>query len=54
VRSKNIGRFRAKRADKRLKTLERTYGEISSRRGDTRLGTLRKASGRSLTKMVRK
>jgi hypothetical protein len=51
-RNKN-GRFRAKRSDTRLKTLERMYGEISSKRGDTRLGTLRRAAGRSLSGMLK-
>ncbi len=50
-RSKN-GRFRAKRSDTRLKTLERAYGEISGKRSDTHLGTLRKLSGKSLSKML--
>lgn len=51
-RNKN-GRFRAKRSDTHLKTLERAYGELSSKRGDTHLGTLRRAAGRSLSKMLK-
>lgn len=52
-RNKN-GRFRAKRADTRLGTLERVYGELSSRRSDAHLGTLRRSSGTSLSKMLKK
>jgi hypothetical protein len=52
-RNKN-GRFRTKRSDTRLRTLERKYGEISRKRGNTRLGTLRRATGKSLSKMLRK
>lgn len=51
-RNKN-GRLRKKRADAHLKGLEKTYGEISSKRGNTHLGTLRKASGKSLSQIVR-
>jgi len=51
-RNKN-GRFRAKRSDTHLKTLESTYGELSPKRGDTHLGTLRRAAGRSLSKMLK-
>ena len=47
------GRFRQKRGDTHLSTLERTYGEISDRRGDTHLSTLRELSGLSLTKLLR-
>lgn len=49
----NDGRFRQKRADTHLGTLEKEYGEISDRRSDTHLGTLREATGMSLSKMVR-
>lgn len=47
------GRFRQKRADTHLGTLEAQYGEISDRRSDTHLGTLREVTGMSLSKMVR-
>ena len=50
-RNKN-GRFRKKRSDTHLGTLEKTYGELSGKRSDTYLGTLRKASGKSLSQMV--
>lgn len=50
-RNKN-GRFRQKRSDAHLKSLEKVYGEISPKRGNTHLGTLRKASGKSLSQMV--
>ena len=54
TRSRNAnGRFRQKRGDTHLKTLEATYGEISDRRGDTHLSTLRKLKGMSLTKLVK-
>lgn len=46
------GRFRQKRGDTHLSTLERTYGEISDRRGDTHLSTLREITGLSLSKLV--
>jgi hypothetical protein len=36
------GRFRKKRGDTHLSTLEKIYGNISRRRGDTHLETLRK------------
>lgn len=52
TRNRN-GRFRQKRADTHLGTLERMYGEISDRRADTHLGTLREIRGMSLSKMVR-
>lgn len=53
-RSKNNdGRFRQKRADTHLGTLERKYGEISSRRVDTHLGTLRKTARSSLSKILK-
>lgn len=52
-RNKN-GRFRAKRADTHLGTLERKYGELSSRRSNTHLGTLRRAADTTLSKMLRK
>lgn len=47
------GRFRQKRADTHLGTLEKAYGEISDRRCDTHLGTLRESTGMSLSKMIR-
>lgn len=47
------GRFRQKRADTHLGTLEARYGEISDRRSDTHLGTLREARGMSLSRMLR-
>lgn len=47
------GRFRQKRGDTHLSTLERSYGEISDRRGDTHLSTLREINGLSLSKLVR-
>lgn len=50
-RNKN-GRYRAKRSDTHLGTLERGYGELSSRRSDTHLGTLRRAAGKSLSKLL--
>ena len=50
-RNKN-GRFRKKRGDTHLGTLEKMYGEISPKRRDTHLETLRKSSGRSLSDMV--
>lgn len=50
-RNKN-GRYRAKRSDTHLGTLERRYGELSSRRSDTHLGTLRRAAGKSLSKLL--
>lgn len=52
VRNKD-GRFRQKRADTHLGTLEKEYGEISDRRSDTHLGTLREATGMSLSQIVR-
>ena len=54
ARSRNKGgRFRAKRADTHLGTLERKYGELSSRRSNTHLGTFRRVAGKSLSKMLR-
>jgi hypothetical protein len=54
ARSRNAnGRFRQKRGDTHLSTLERTYGEISDRRGDTHLATLRQLHKMSLSKLVR-
>lgn len=50
-RNKN-GRFRKKRGDTHLSTLEKKYGEISRKRGNTHLETLRKASGKSLSDIV--
>lgn len=50
-RNKN-GRFRQKRGDTHLGTLEKKYGEISSKRRNTHLQTLRKASRKSLSQMV--
>jgi hypothetical protein len=50
-RNKNE-RFRKKRGDTHLSTLEKKYGEISRKRGNTHLATLRKSSGQSLSKMV--
>ncbi|MFN8611149.1 MAG: hypothetical protein U0931_26635 [Vulcanimicrobiota bacterium] len=47
------GRYRQKRGDTHLSTLEKTYGEISDRRGDTHLSTLREITGLSLSKLVR-
>lgn len=53
-RTQNLdGRFRQKRGDTHLSTLEKTYGEISDRRGDTHLSTLREITGLSLSKLVR-
>jgi hypothetical protein len=53
TRTRNLnGRFRQKRGDTHLATLEDRYGEISDRRGDTHLATLRQLRGLSLTKMV--
>ena len=53
-RTQNLnGRFRQKRGDTHLSTLERTYGEISDRRADTHLSTLREINGLSLSKLVR-
>jgi len=53
-RTQNLnGRFRQKRGDTHLSTLERTYGEISDRRSDTHLSTLREINGLSLSKLVR-
>ena len=46
------GRFRKKRGDTHLSTLEKIYGNISRRHGDTHLETLRKKLRRSLSKMV--
>jgi hypothetical protein len=46
------GRFRKKRGDTHLSTLERIYGNISRRRGDTHLESLRKKLRKSLSKMV--
>ncbi|MBM3463790.1 MAG: hypothetical protein FJX76_16965 [Armatimonadetes bacterium] len=46
------GRFRQKRADTHLGTLEARYGEISDRRHDCHLGTIRAATHRSLSKLV--
>jgi hypothetical protein len=46
------GRFRKKRGDTHLSTLEKKYGEISRKRGNTHLATLRKSSGQALSKMV--
>lgn len=52
-RTRNLdGRFRLKRGDTHLSTLERTYGEISDRRADTHLSTLREINGLSLSKLV--
>jgi hypothetical protein len=51
-RNKN-GRFRQKRADTHLGTLEKQYGEISDRRSDCHLGTIRTATGKSLTQLVK-
>ena len=47
------GRFRQKRGDTHLSTLEDKYGEISDRRADTHLSTLRELTGMSLSKIVR-
>lgn len=48
------GRFRQKRADTHLGTLEREYGrEISDRRCDAHLGTIREATRRSLSKLAK-
>lgn len=53
-RSRNQdGRFRQKRGDTHLGTLEDKYGEISDRRRDTHLSTLREIRQMSLSKMVR-
>ena len=53
ARSRNQdGRFRQKRADTHLGTIEAQYGELSDRRCDAHLGTIREASGLSLTQMV--
>ena len=53
-RTQNLdGRFRQKRGDTHLSTLEKTYGEISDRRADTHLSTLRELSGLSLSRLVR-
>ena len=46
------GRFRKKRGETRLSTLEKIYGNITRKRGDTRLETLRKKLRKSLSKMV--
>jgi hypothetical protein len=46
------GRFRKKRGDTHLSTLEKIYGNISRRRGDTHLESLRKKLRKSLSKMV--
>jgi hypothetical protein len=46
------GRFRKKKGDTYLSTLEKIYGNISRRRGDTHLETLRKKLRKSLSKMV--
>jgi len=46
------GRFRKKRSDTHLETLEKTYPNISDRRGDCHLGTIREASGKSLSQLV--
>lgn len=54
ARSRNkSGRFRAKRSDTHLKTLERAYGELFPKRGDTHLGTLRRVAGKSLSKLLK-
>lgn len=54
TRSRNLnGRFRQKRGDTHLSTLEDRYGEISDRRGDTHLASLRELRGMSLSKMVK-
>jgi len=54
LRSRNQdGRFRQKRGDTHLATLEASYGEISDRRGDTHLATLRALRGLSLSKLVK-
>ena len=50
-RNKN-GRFRKKRGDTHLSTLEKKYGEISRKRGNTHLETLRKSRRKSLSQMV--
>jgi hypothetical protein len=53
IRSRTkIGRFRKKRGDTHLSTLEKIYGNISRRRGDTHLESLRKKLRKSLSKMV--
>ena len=53
VRSRNQnGRFRQKRSDTHLETLEAKYGEISDRRSDCTLGTIREATGKSLSQLV--
>ena len=46
------GRFRQKRGDTHLSTLEDIYGEISDRRADTHLATLRQLHGMALNKLV--
>jgi hypothetical protein len=46
------GRFRKKRGDTHLSTLEKIYGNISRRRGDTHLETLRKKLRKSLSRLV--
>ncbi len=47
------GRFRKKRGDTHLSTLEKIYGNISRKRGAThRGGTLREKLRKSLSKMV--
>lgn len=53
ARSRNHdGRFRQKRSDTLLSTLEAKYGEISDRRSDCTLGTIREATGKSLSQLV--
>lgn len=46
------GRFRQKRGDTHLSTLEKIYGNFSRKRGNTHLQTLRKKLRKSLSKMV--
>lgn len=54
TRTRNLdGRFRQKRGDTHLSTLEDRYGEISDRRGDTHLSSLRQLRGLSLSQLVK-
>jgi hypothetical protein len=46
-------RFRKKRGDTHLSTLEKIYGNISRKRGNTHLETLRKKLRKSLSQIVR-
>lgn len=46
------GRFRKKRSDTHLGTLEAKYGEISDRRADCHLGPIREATGMSLHQLL--